>query len=44
MLHDGRRAQGLDYVAHNEFIIDRVGVSNERQFSDLGIEYYRYIA
>ena len=44
MLHDGRRVQGLDYVAHNEFVIDRVGVSNERQFSDLGIEYYRYIA
>jgi hydroxymethylglutaryl-CoA synthase len=44
MLHDGQRAQGLDYVVHNEFVIDRVGVSNERQFSDLGIEYYRYIA
>jgi len=44
MLHDGRRVQGLDYVAHNEFVIDRVGVNNERQFSDLGIEYYRYIA
>ena len=25
-LHDGRRASGLDYVPHNEFVIDRVGV------------------
>jgi len=43
-LHDGRRAQGLDYIARNEFVIDRVGNSDSRHFSDLGIEYYRYIA
>ena len=43
-LHDGRRASGLDYVPHNEFVIDRVGGSNERHFADLGIEYYKYIA
>lgn len=43
-LHDGRRVQDLGYVARNEFVIDRVGVSDERHFSDLGIEYYRYIA
>jgi hydroxymethylglutaryl-CoA synthase len=41
-LHDGRRAKGLDYVPRDEFVIDRVGESNERHFSDLGIEYYRY--
>ncbi len=43
-LHDGRRVADLDYIARNEFVIDRVGVADERHFSDLGIEYYRYIA
>ncbi|MEL7186624.1 MAG: hydroxymethylglutaryl-CoA synthase [Pseudomonadota bacterium] len=43
-LHDGRRVDGLDYVQNNEFVIDRVGGSDERHFADLGIEYYRYIA
>jgi len=43
-LHDGRRVTGLDYVPTNEFVIDRVGCSNERHFADLGIEYYKYIA
>jgi hydroxymethylglutaryl-CoA synthase len=42
-LHDGRRAEGLDYVAKNEFIVDHVGTAEERHFSDLGIEYYRYV-
>jgi len=41
-LHDGRHAKGLVYVPQNEFVIDRVGMSDERQFTDLGIEYYRY--
>ena len=27
----------------NEFVIDRVGGSDERHFADLGIEYYRYV-
>jgi len=43
-LHDGRRVQNLDYVARNEFVIDRVGRGVDRHFTDLGIEYYRYIA
>jgi hydroxymethylglutaryl-CoA synthase len=43
-LHDGHQVQGLDYIARNEFIIDRVGTTDDRHFSDLGIEYYRYIA
>jgi len=43
-LHDGYRVSGLDYIPRNEFVIDRVGRSDERQFTDLGIEYYRYIA
>ncbi len=43
-LHDGRRVSGLDYLPKNEFVIDTVGRSDDRQFTDLGIEYYRYIA
>ena len=42
-LHDGRRPQGLNYVPRKEFIIDHVGSAVERHFSDLGIEYYRYV-
>jgi len=42
-LHDGRRARGLDYLPKNEFVIDRVGQADQRQFQDLGIEYYRYV-
>ena len=42
-LHDGRRPKGLDYVPQNEFIVDHVGNAVERHFSDLGIEYYRYV-
>jgi hydroxymethylglutaryl-CoA synthase len=42
-LHDGRRAKNLDYLPSNEFVIDRVGQHAERHFSDLGIEYYRYV-
>jgi hypothetical protein len=42
-LHDGRRVSGLDYIAHDEFVIDRVGRSDQRHFQDMGIEYYRYV-
>ncbi len=41
-LHDGRQVQNLAYIPQNEFVIDRVGNADERHFSDLGIEYYRY--
>ena len=43
MLHKGKNVKGLDYAIQNEFVIDRVGDSNNNNFSDLGIEYYRYI-
>ncbi len=43
-LHDGRRVEGLEYVPTNEFVIDRVGACDDRHFSDLGIEYYRYVS
>ena len=42
-LHDGGRPPGLDYVPRDEFVIADVGKSDERHFSDLGIEYYRYV-
>ncbi len=42
-LHDGKRVAGLDYLPRQEFIIDRVGGTNERHFADMGIEYYRYV-
>ena len=42
-LHDGHRVKGLKYVPQNEFVIESVGTSDERHFSNLGIEYYRYV-
>ncbi|MCH7820826.1 MAG: hydroxymethylglutaryl-CoA synthase [Proteobacteria bacterium] len=42
-LHDGHRPRGLDFVPRNEFVIDHVGNTDNRHFSDLGIEYYRYV-
>ena len=43
-LHDGRRPKGLDYVPRSEFVIDYIGKSEQRQFTDLGIEFYRYVS
>ena len=43
-LHDGRRVEGLDYLPKDEFVIDKVGHTDQRQFQDLGIEYYRYVS
>jgi hydroxymethylglutaryl-CoA synthase len=42
-LHDGRRVSGLDYIPQSEFVVDKVGQSDHRQFQDIGIEYYRYV-
>jgi hydroxymethylglutaryl-CoA synthase len=42
-LHAGRRPSGLDALPANEFVIDRVGQSDDRHFSDFGIEYYKYV-
>jgi hydroxymethylglutaryl-CoA synthase len=42
-LHDGKRAPGLDYLPKDEFIIEKVGRSDHRQFQDVGIEYYKYV-
>ena len=42
-LHDGRRVSNLAYLPRDEFVIDRVGLTDERQFQDIGIEYYKYV-
>jgi hydroxymethylglutaryl-CoA synthase len=42
-LHDGRRVTGLNYIPRHEFVIDKVGRTDQRQFQDIGIEYYRYV-
>jgi len=42
-LHDGRKAKGLGYLPKNEFVIEKVGRADQRQFQDIGIEYYRYV-
>ncbi|NIV17597.1 MAG: hydroxymethylglutaryl-CoA synthase [Woeseiaceae bacterium] len=42
-LHDGRKVNGLDYIPQNEFVIEAVGIRDERHFADLGIEYYKYV-
>ena len=28
----------------NEFVIEKIGQVNQRQFQDIGIEYYRYVS
>jgi hydroxymethylglutaryl-CoA synthase len=43
LLHAGQIPTDLAYVPKNEFIVDHVGNAEERHFSDLGIEYYRYV-
>ncbi|ANO50205.1 hydroxymethylglutaryl-CoA synthase family protein [Woeseia oceani] len=43
-LHAGHKAPGLDFLPREEFVIEKVGRSEERQFQDLGIEYYRYVS
>ena len=43
-LHDGRRVSNLDYLPRDEFVIDKVGRSEDRQFQDVGIEYYKYVS
>ncbi len=42
-LHDGRRVADLGYAPKDEFVIEKVGRTDQRQFQDVGIEYYRYV-
>lgn len=42
-LHDSGRLIGVNYQPAQEFIISHVGQHYDRQFQDLGIEYYAYV-
>ena len=42
-LHDGRTSEVDAVTADDEFVVDRVGVSNGPEFYDRGIEYYRFV-
>ncbi len=41
-LHDGRLIPDLPISAGDEFFVTSVGQQSERQFQDIGIEYYSY--
>lgn len=41
-LHDRVPARGLDYAMSDEFFVERVGQSDDRNFRDAGIEYHGY--
>jgi hydroxymethylglutaryl-CoA synthase len=43
-LHDGKRVPDLDYIPKDEFVIEKIGRTDQRQFQDIGIEYYRYVS
>jgi hydroxymethylglutaryl-CoA synthase len=42
-LHNGKSLERLNYELKNEFIIERVGNSEQKNYQDIGIEYHRYI-
>jgi hydroxymethylglutaryl-CoA synthase len=42
-LHNGKSSEKLNYKPKNEFIIDGVGESAEKNYQDIGIEYHRYV-
>lgn len=44
LLHDGIPNSCPELSPHQEFIISRVGDRYERDFQDLGVEYYDYVA
>ncbi len=35
--------KNLDFLPNKEFVIDKIGRTDERQFQDVGIEYYKYV-
>ena len=43
-LHDGRKVTNLNYLPRNEFVIEKIGEHDKRQFQDIGIEYYKYVS
>ena len=43
-IHQGRYLEELKHSPKDEFIIDKIGEDNSREFQNLGIEYYKYIS
>ena len=43
-IHQGRCPEELKHSPKDEFIIDKIGEDNSREFQNLGIEYYKYIS
>lgn len=43
-LHDGCKVTNLNYLPRNEFVIEKIGEHDKRQFQDIGIEYYKYVS
>jgi hydroxymethylglutaryl-CoA synthase len=41
-LREGRDELCPDFSPKEEFVVDRVGASDDENFQDKGIEYYRY--
>ena len=42
-LHEGKSSKSLDYKIKNEFVIESVGETDEKNYQDIGIEYHRYV-
>jgi len=42
-LHEGKSSKSLDYEIKNEFIIESVGETDEKNYQNVGIEYHRYV-
>ena len=42
-LHDGKPADLTPVPAVDEFVVDHIGQTDEPNFHDIGIEYYRYV-
>jgi len=43
-LHDGDTVDMTPVPVVDEFVVDRIGCTDEPDFRDIGIEYYRYVA
>jgi len=42
-LHEGKSSKSLDYEIKNEFVIENVGETDEKNYQNVGIEYHRYV-
>ena len=42
-LHEGKSSRSLNYEIKNEFVIESVGETDEKNYQNIGIEYHRYV-